>query len=144
MPSMSRRKNSQLVHVPCTHEKSMEKLPRALSLHFPALLLQKSAVDLDIVHMMRSFMNKGVRPNGFAEALLEFHTKEHARLFLLSEHENQKRKSMGHPKVPFSHFCDKLKYAGASPTRDTVARAYLLCHARIRPHLLDAEVKSVI
>ena len=60
--------------------------PYGHSLKFKAVLSEHSGVDESIVDWMRPLFNGGVRPATFSRALLEMHTKRHAREYLEYEH----------------------------------------------------------
>ena len=60
--------------------------PYGHSLKFKATLSEHSGVDESIVDWMRPLFNGGLRPATFSRALLEMHTKKHARDYLEYEH----------------------------------------------------------
>ena len=60
--------------------------PYGHSLKFKGVLSEHSGVDESIVDWMRPLFNSGVRPATFSRALLEMHTKKHAREYLEYEH----------------------------------------------------------
>jgi hypothetical protein len=90
------------------------RLPFGLGEYFPAFITHRSAVDMSVIDMMRAFFDKGVRPESFAETLLELHSKKHMDDYLKREFAIEQRRSFAVKKPEmFSTFADKLRWSCA-------------------------------
>ena len=91
----------------------MERLPRCVGLHFPAILTRKLGLDTSIIDLMRPSLDAGMKVNAFRDMIAELHSKEHLRLAIAHEYEGQGTIARA-PKLDelFSPFDDKEKYAG--------------------------------
>jgi hypothetical protein len=53
---------------------SMARMAYGRGERFPAILTYKSAVDKDVLNLLRAVMNRGVRPETFSDILKELHS----------------------------------------------------------------------
>ena len=112
---------------------------------FPAILTKRSGFCNSLIDIMRPLFDKGIRPESFSDLLLELHTKEWTRRYIMYEREvaRNDRLSPGYAKrAPlFSDFGDCLYYDGEVPTGKYVKLVYNLHAESIREHL-EKEVKK--
>jgi hypothetical protein len=89
---------------------------------FPAILSRKSAVDKDVLNLLRAVMNRGVRPETFSDILKELHSIKYFGEMIDREYRlaSGEAKNNGETSACrgslFSHFSDRKKYNGAIPT----------------------------
>jgi hypothetical protein len=118
------------------------RLPFGLGEYFPAFFTHIGAVDLSVIDMMRAFFDKGVRPESFAETMLELHSKKHIDDHLRREFAIEQRGSFAVKKPQmFSSFADKTRYAGLVPTGKYLGFVYKRYHETIESHM-SKEVKK--
>jgi hypothetical protein len=122
------------------------RLPYGWGNEVPCFFTHKSAVDHEIIDDIRPMFDKGVRPEGYSDILLEQHTKEHMRQLEKREHEierNRKSAAVTGYVVPelFSEFGDQKGYAGLVPTGEYIELVYKRYMRSIIDHLI-AEVKK--
>jgi hypothetical protein len=65
--------------------KSRCRLPFGFGKYFPAFFTHHSTVDMLVIDMMRPLFDKGVRPESFADMLLELDSKKHMDMPLSRE-----------------------------------------------------------
>jgi hypothetical protein len=124
------------------HPNSRCRLPFGLGEYFPAFFTHRSAVDMSVIDMMRPFFNKGVRPESFAETMLELHSKKHTDDHLRREFAIEQRSAFAVKKPEmFSAFADKTRYAGLVPTGKYLSHVYKMYNMTIKSHF-DKEVKK--
>ena len=122
---------------------SRTKLPYGLGRFFPAFFTFRAGVDNSVISLMRALFGKGVRPESFAETILEMHSKKYHEDYLLREFEIERSSAFFVTRRPpmFSEFADKLNYAGLVPTGRYLAQVYKLYNATIKNHL-EKEIKK--
>jgi hypothetical protein len=127
---------------PGTARAGLSHLPNEYGQRFPAYMTHKSAVDFEIIDEMRSVYVKGVRPAGYSDMLLEWHSKQYTRDFIQREAELAIARGLG-PVSPseFSAFSDPTGYNGTVPTGIYLAHVYKQYMKEIKPHF-DREVKK--
>ncbi len=112
---------------------------------FPAILTKRSGFCNSLIDLMRPLFDKSIRPEFFSDLLLELHTKEWTRRYIMYEREvaRNERLSPGYAKrAPlFSDFGDCLYYDGEVPTGKYVKLVYNIYAESIREHL-EKEVKK--
>jgi len=127
------------------NHRSLMLLPYGLGASFPAYLTHHSGLDKQVIDLMVSLFDKGIRPESLSSTLLELHSKRYWRLFLW--HEQAVRKHLdqppvgARPPVMFSTFGDKGRYAGAVPSGNYLASISKAYSESIAPYL-DKEVKK--
>ena len=67
--------------------KSLPLIWKGLGEEFPAILTHKSGLCKDIATSLRPLFDRGVRPEALANLILEYHTLEHTRQWILYERE---------------------------------------------------------
>ncbi len=88
---------------------------------FPAVLSRQSAVDKDVLNLLRAVMNRGVRPETFSDILKELHSIKYFGEMIDRECRlaSGEAKDNGETSVRrgnlFSHFSDRKKHNGAIP-----------------------------
>ena len=112
---------------------------------FPAVLTKRSGFCKKLIDLMRPLFDKSFRPEAFSELLLELHTKEWTRRYIMYERDvaMKDRLAPGFAKTAplFSDFGDCKYYDGQVPTGKYIKLVYNLFHDTIREHL-DKEVKK--
>lgn len=58
---------------------TLELYPHGFGSEFPAFLTYRAGVDRLIMDLMRPLHDKGLRPNGLADTILELHAKSFHR-----------------------------------------------------------------
>ena len=84
---------------------------------------------------------KGVRPQSFADAILEVAAKKHMQLQIFSEFEFRRHKAFNRDTEMLSAFSDPLRYDVKCPSGKYVTSVLQMHHQEIRQHL-DREVKK--
>lgn len=121
---------------------SRTHLPHGLGRLFPAFLSFRAAVDNSVIDMMRALFDKGVRPESFAETILELHSKTYFEAYLLRELEIERTRAfLNTTPSMFSEFADKRNYAGLVPTGKYLSQVYKQYNATIRNHM-EKEIKK--
>jgi hypothetical protein len=124
------------------NEDSMKRLPRQLSLTFPAMLTHKLGIDKMHIDLMRPLFDAGIKPNKYCDTVTELHHKEHDRLALLHEHSTDGKYIGGiSEREMFSWFSDEQKYNGYVPSAKWFRRCYSKFMKSIR-EFQDNELKQ--
>lgn len=102
-----------------------------------AYLTHRSAIDKELMALIRAGLARRMCPNSWADVLRELHFLRHdlrelAYLKVLKIMPVGKRPI---PCIPFSPFGDRNGYAGFTPSRHYIANVYIDFMLRIRPHL---------
>ena len=110
-----------------THPEAVKQLPIEAQLCFPALLTHRSAIHLQLLHLLKSLVNNGLDFSKVASVICEAQKGEHARLHTmwLAAMSSLKQKTLSsgdvrvspsqlksHEPPPFSDFDDRNKYGG--------------------------------
>jgi hypothetical protein len=119
------------------HTSCLRKLPCMKVCEFPALLTHRSAIDKEVLSLIRALCPEGTRCEHISNLLRELHLKEFDRLRLLDVHKELKKTLLNpqYDPTPFSLFCDQDGYAGKVPTRDYIPAVYKKSHHDVRPFL---------
>ncbi len=122
---------------------SMERLPRCIGLHFPAILTRKLGLDTSIIDLMRPSLDAGMKVNAFRDMIAELHSKEHLRQAIAHEYEGHGTIARA-PKLNelFSPFDNQEKYAGYVPSAKWFRNVYKKYHWTVRNHM-DNDVKKL-
>ena len=119
-------------------------MPDGIGDDFPAILSYRSGLDKVVHRLMRPLFDRGIRPEGFSEILLELHSLQYTDDYLKHERILRRKKffTRDHDAAAmFSTFNNKKLYAGYVPTGRYLLGAYKKYVASIKDHL-DREVKK--
>ena len=118
-------------------------MPNEYGLEFPAYLTHKHAVDVSLIHVMRSVFVKGVRPAAFSDMLLEWHSRKYTLDYIRCEAALSLARTFNSntPAAEFSAFSDRSGYDGSVPSGKYLGDVYKKYMREIKPHF-DREIKK--
>ena len=126
------------------HEEVLRRLPDDLKYKFPAFLTHRTGLHMNIVRSLRPLLDKGLRPEGVSEWLLELHSLKFADDYSVHEVSLERDRTLrpNLQKPMFSKFDDQTQYDGRVPSGSYITSVHKTECERIRPGL-DREVKKV-
>lgn len=104
---------------------SRSRLPFGLGEYFPAFFTHRAAVDMSVIDMMQALFDKGVRPESYAETMLELHSKKHTDDYLRREFAIEQRRGGNLPSSRDAVL--ELRSRRCSPRLQTRRAMVVLC-----------------